>query len=620
MAGVIPQFFKTFFQDLMHRPLDAAIAARNAVAGRKTAASAEAEFSGPGLADLAVLSSDAKPPRQDGAKPIVIVGSGFAGSMLLVHTLLKIADDPTLTQPVKILMLERKPEQLHAGLAYSKGPEYRGNTLNIGAKRVVPFAAGKVPEGFPTFVQYIENKAKENPELLHALTNPPRQMFGDYIHHLVGLAIEKAGKKAQVTTNFKDAVDVQETPAGVRVINSDGSRIDAAHVILATGFQDAIAPKFARAAEKSGSFCAAPYAVSANRFFDEVMDHPKSDVLIIGTGLTAMDCAGRLLNSGFKGQITMMSRRSLMHNPYEPTPVQEYVEKRLRGEPRPESELPFTKEPPQFMKAETIQQLTAAVIKEFGSLTAEGYTSEEILNYWERFVPAVAKKLPHADLAGLLAANDVLITTSRVGVTPDIGMTVRDAVERGQITISSGSIHDVEQRGGKMVCQYTPGDGSVSISLRTHFNAQAPRKQEAVHDYVISAMGNTVAYDPATTEIRHPLWNKLMTSGQAVPHWTKMGIEVTDDFAMVDKNGEASKHISVIGVPVAGHMMVTAYPYAEKPGAGGRLGPPAMNVAGITTGILAYLSADYEQLTEGFRKNTPQPQAAAKKTSRPASR
>lgn len=536
------------------------------------------------------------------AKPIVIVGAGFAGSATLIHTLLRIADDDKITKPVEIVMLERKPEQLHGGLAYGKAPAYADHNLNIGAKRVNPFAAGKIPAGFPTFMEYLQARESERPEL-EMPCNPPRQMFGDYIQHLVGLAVEKAGSKAHVETHFKDAIDIRETAKGARILLSDGSHMDASHVVLATGFQEALAPKFARAAEKSGHFLAAPYSTDANRFFGNVLNKPKSDVLIIGTGLTAMDVAGRLLKSGFKGKITMMSRRALMHKPYAPTPVSEYKEKRLRGEPRPEAELPFTKEPPKFLRARTAKGLGAAVLREFSELSGQGFTSEEILNYWERFVPAVAKKIPHADLAGLLAANDVLITTARVGVTPDIGQTIGQAVESGQLTISSGSIHDVQQRGNKMVCQYTPGDGSVSITLGTVFNAQAQRKQEAVHDFVISAMGNTVSYDPRTTEIRHPLWKNLIENGKARPHWTKVGVAVTDNFSMVGRHGRISDHVSVIGVPVAGHMMVTSYPYAEKPGSGGRLGPPAMNVPGITGAVLAFLSTEYPKLTKGFRND-----------------
>jgi len=536
-------------------------------------------------------------------KPIVIVGCGFAGSSVLMHTLLKIAADDTLTQPVKIVMLERKPKQLHAGLAYGKEPEYRNNNLNIGSKRVNPFPAGQNPPGFPTFVQYIQERAAKDPSLKACLTNPPRQLFGEYVHHMVGLAIEKAGAKAEVKTMYKNAISVDETPGGAKVLCSDGTKIDASHVVLATGFQDALAPKFARGVASSPRFLETPYSAKANGFFDKVCKDKKATALIIGTGLTAMDTAVRLMNSGFTGSITMMSRRALMHKPYEPTPVQEYVEKKLRGEPRPEGEMPFTKEQPKFMRARNVSGLVRAAISEFKDLAKQGYSSEEIIGYWERFVPAVAQKFPQADLAGLLAANDVLITTSRVGVTPDVGTAIQRGLESGQIKISSGTIHDVKQVGNKMMCAFTPGDGTVTLSLKTQFNAQAPRKQFAEHDYIFSAMGNSVGYDPKNTDLLDPLWRGLMDSGKATPHWTKMGVTVADDFSLMNKKGEASQSVSVIGVPVAGHMMVSSYPYPEKPGAGGRLGPTAMNVAGITGATLAFLDQKYDALTAGFHQS-----------------
>ena len=217
-------------------------------------------------------------------------------------------------------------------------------------------------------------------------------------------------------------------------------------------------------------------------------------------------------------------------------------------------------------------------------------------------MPAVAEKFPKADLARYLGANEALITTNRVGVTPDIGVIIGQAVERGQIKLKSGTIHDVHQDGDKMVCEFTPGDGKLSLGPANRFNAFAPRKQQGVHDYVISAMGNSVNYDPERAEIRDPLWKGLIEDGKAAPHWTKMGVAVDRNFALLDSDGQASRHISVIGAPVAGHMMVTSYPYPEKPGSGGRIGPPAMSVAGITGSILSFVSTEYGSITAGYRK------------------
>lgn len=547
------------------------------------------------------------------SEPFVIVGCGFAGTSVLLHTLLRIADDASTTSPVDIRLVERKEEQKHAGLAYGKAPEYKKHNLNIGAKRVNPFPAGMQPAGFPTFVEYIQDLSKKNPDMSVCLTNPPRQLYGDYLQHLVGLAIEKAGSKARVSYVMAQATKVTEHKNHTTITLDGGEKIKCAHVVLATGFQDALAPKFAAAAANSPRFIETPYSKSANDFFAHVCKHKNSDVLIIGTGLTSMDIAARLIHSGHEGKITMMSRRALMHKPYEDTPVEEYMASRLRGEPRPESELPFTKTPPAFMQATTVAGLVKSIVKEFKQLTREGYTSEEVITYWERFVPQVAEKFPKQQLAQLFSKHDVLLTTNRVGVTPDIGRCVRQAMNSGRVQVVAASIQSIREVNGKMETIYTPSPAPENFieKLASILNLKAqPATRVGTHDFVFSGMGNSVSFDPKKSVVRDPLWADLLENGKATPHWTKAGVAVTNGFSLVDAQGAASKGISVIGVPVAGHMTVTAYKYPERPGAGGRIGPTALNVAGITGATLAFLDQNYDRLMQPFRK--PAPDAANK--------
>lgn len=546
--------------------------------------------------------------NKDKSLPLVIVGCGFAGTSVLLHTLLRISADNQISTPVDIRIVERQEQQKHAGLAYGKAPAYKKHNLNIGAKRVNPFPAGAQPEGFPSFVDYIQDLSKKNPEMRVCLTNPPRQLYGDYLQHLVGLAVEKAGSKARVSYVMEQAVQVKEHKNHTTLTLASGDRIKCAHVVLATGFQEALAPKFAAAAANSPRFIETPYSKSANDFFDHVCAHKNSNVLIIGTGLTSMDIAARLIHSGHEGQITMMSRRGLMHNPYEETPVEEYLATRLRGEPRPESELSFTKAPPAFLEASTVPGFVRALVKEFKQLTRQGYTSEEIITYWERFVPQIAAKHPHDQLAKLFAQHDVLLTTSRVGVTPDIGRTVRQAMKEDRIKVVPATIHSIREVNGKMETIYTPSPSPDNFMLRiaSILNLKAaPARRVGVHDFVFSGMGNSISYDPQKNVVRDPLWRDLLENGKAVPHWTKAGVSVTNGFSLINADGEAAKSISVIGVPVAGHMTVTAYKYPERPGSGGRIGPTALNVAGITGATLAFLDQNYDRLIADFRKPSP---------------
>lgn len=537
--------------------------------------------------------------------PIVIVGCGFAGTSVMLHTLLRIASDDHLDGKVHIKLVERREEHKHAGLAYGRGPEYKNHNLNIGAKRVNPFPANAQPAGFPTFVQYIQQLATKDESMLQHLTNPSRQLYGDYLQHLIGKAIDKAGKRVRVSYVMERAVKVEDTPEGPKVKLESGDTLAARHVVLATGFQDALVPKFAGSVAKSAHFVENPYCQKANSFFAAACSNKDSDVLIIGTGLTAMDVAARLINSGHAGKITMISRRTLMHKPYEETSTAEYIDSRLKGEPRPENQLPFTAERPKFLAAQDIPSFMRSVVREYRQLTAQGYTSEEIISYWERFAPEVSRQLPKQQLAELVAKHDALITTSRVGVTPEIGRTVRQAITSGRIEVISGSIDSITEKDGKMNCTYTPHAhvNKLLSRLAAAFHLHVtPAKRTVESDFVFSGMGNSTSYDHRKTAVNDPLWRDLLESGQAMPHWTKSGVTVDRAFSLVGSDGAASKNISVIGVPIAGHMMVTEYAYPERSGSGGRLGPAAMNVVGITGATLALLDQKYEQFTAANRK------------------
>ncbi|HYD18042.1 MAG TPA: FAD/NAD(P)-binding protein [Patescibacteria group bacterium] len=537
--------------------------------------------------------------------PIVIVGGGLAGTTFLVHTLVKIANDPTITpaNPVNISLIERYSEQLHGGVAYSKGPNFREHNLNAGARTLNFFPAGKYPAGMPTFVQYIEERAQKNPGELHALTDPPRQMVNEYCQDMLKKALQMAGDKVHVEIGMKNIIKIDEKPEGGATLHcSDGSEFDASHVVLATGFQEATAPKFATKAANHPHFVAQPYSARANQAFEEVCSNSAGQkAFIIGTGLTAMDIAARLIKQGFKGEITMMSRRALMHDSFEPTSPQEYLAARIKGEPRPATELEFTKHEPKFLKAKTVQSLVKAIGREFAELQSQGYTSGEILGYWERFVPTLAEKFPHADMAKLYLDNEALIVSRRAGVTPDTGQTVKNAINSGQIKVRTGAIREVApDETGKLAVTFNPGRSTVSLT-RAKFNAVANRTQTESFDFVFSAMGNSANFDNVA-DVKERLWKDLLETGKATPHWLRAGVSLTRDFSLVDAEGKASPNFTVIGVPAAGHMVVTRYPYPDTPTiSGGNLGPTSLNSRAILSETVLVLDAKYDKLVQQYR-------------------
>ena len=540
----------------------------------------------------------AQPPANTNTPdPIVIVGGGFAGTTLLIHTLLQIARDPEITEPVNIVMVERAKKNMHGGVAYGGTPNFEHN-LNLSGKRITPFKQGRMPKGFPTFIEYVLKKDIEQPGMRKNLQNVSRKLYGEYLRHLTTLALEKAKKKANVSFVYKNVKNLVEKGSEATLYMTDKSTLKASSVVLTTGFSEMLVPVFAKAVQNSDHFLDSPYSDKANQAFRELdMESRHTKVLIIGTGLTSFDTAARLLHSGYQGKITMMSRHNEMHAVYGATSDLRYLQDKLPGEPRKEKDMDFTKREPWFMQADTPEELINLVKEEFGYLQSQDITSEEILQHWERYVPDVCEKFTHQEIRQLLSSFGSVITANRVGVTPEIGNYVMGAIEAGLIDVRSAKIHTMQEKDDQIVCGVESQEHSL-FSL--NFLLGKTRKEK--FDLVVSGMGNNPNFDRPITDIQDPLWKNLLFAGAATPHWTGIGVRVSKKFSMVANDGRTSQRVAVLGVPAAGHMMTTKYAYAEKEGSGGRLSPFIMNIPGITSGIDAFLDAKYEKLTMPFKQ------------------
>lgn len=528
------------------------------------------------------------------AKPLVIVGAGFAGTATLLHMILRASTDPAFSpdSPMNIALLERAPLQLYGGIAYGQTPKHEYN-LNLSAKRVTPFAEGQRPEGFPSMEEYIDQLAASNPETLGQHVNTSRQLYGQYLRYLVDIAIEQSGGKVNVETIYDQAIDLHEDAKGATIELESGRVLDASRVILATGFKEAVSPAFAFNAASSPRYLDYPYSEAANGFFDRLIagpdNTPESTALVIGTGLSAMDSANRLLDNGYQGKITMLSRRGMMHAIYRQMDID--PRERLQGEPRDESELPLTEQTPDFITQladfNSFDDLFGAIRKEMFQRVREGNTTEEILSHWEKFVPQVYQKFPE-DTREFLLNYETAINVFRVGTTPELADKILDAKAQGRLEIKTGRIENMVKTGNGFDVTWRPNNRHgqrVGADRTTAFTT------------VINGIGNSTKYDLPAEKIQDPLWSNLRARNAYTVHPSRDGVAVTDDFDLIDGKGVPYKHINVIGVPVSGHMNVTAYPYPEKAGEGARLGAFTLNIQGILGGVLALVDREYDAIS-----------------------
>jgi uncharacterized NAD(P)/FAD-binding protein YdhS len=229
-----------------------------------------------------------QPPASYQGRQVVIIGGGVSGSALAIHLL---ANAP---RHVRVVLVERR-QWLGRGPAY--GTTDPGLRLNVQADRMSLF-----PDRPLDFVEWAQGQGADVPPT--ALL--PRQLFGEYVEDRLASAVETGAGKVWVYRT--EAVAASE--AGVQL--ADGTLLPAAAVVLATGNQLPAAPAcIGPELRRSKRIIGDPWNANALRTIE-----PDEEVLVLGTGLTAVDVLLALRSEEHRGRVVAVSRRGLLPRPH----------------------------------------------------------------------------------------------------------------------------------------------------------------------------------------------------------------------------------------------------------------------------------------------------------------
>ncbi|PZU51073.1 MAG: FAD-dependent oxidoreductase [Sphingomonas sp.] len=230
-----------------------------------------------------------------------IIGGGFSGTLLAVNLVRH-------QGPVSALIERRSSAGL--GLAYSTAS--RSHLLNVRAANM-----SALPDDPGHFERWAAQMCSASGSCF-----VPRADYGRYLNGLLQEAREKAPHQLLVRTG--EVTGLQRQGGGYRMMFESGETLDANRVVLATGNLPARIPGGLDAAALGKSYVADPWQADSWDRLD--LDAP---ILLIGTGLTAVDVALLLRDRGHRGPLVAVSRRGL-------TP-------RAHADPAP---LPPLREPP----------------------------------------------------------------------------------------------------------------------------------------------------------------------------------------------------------------------------------------------------------------------------------
>lgn len=236
-----------------------------------------------------------RPPRPD-ARTIAIIGGGLTGVMTMAN-LLRFGND---TEPLHIVLIDRQAA-IGEGVAYrTTDPRH---LLNVPAKGMSVWPDR--PEDFLSFARSLDPSILPDSFL-------PRRMYAHYVRDSM-LSLAHGANEQHSAAVLQDEVSrlSPKCPFGWEIETAKGRTLQADLTVMAVGHRPPDDPMPRRWIGPRHRFVADPWAALVLSQIGA--DEP---VLIIGSGLSAIDVILTLSRSERRAPIIAISRRGLMPMPH----------------------------------------------------------------------------------------------------------------------------------------------------------------------------------------------------------------------------------------------------------------------------------------------------------------
>lgn len=438
-------------------------------------------------------------------KTVAIIGGGFCGTLAAVN-LARLSADP---QRITIINSHYPAAR---GVAYSTR---RGeHLLNVVARNMSAF-----PELPSHFVDWLRTRSEFADVPLAELRDQfmPRRVFGDYLQDLLFWHTQPLGGPAAVHIEVvhDEAVDISPADWGASVILKSGGTVQAARVLLATGN---LAP---RDILPPGSPTDHPaYFGNPWQGWLEKLPAANENVLLIGTGLTMIDAFLTLRSLDWKGKIYAVSRSGLL-------PISHF-----KGSDYPSF-------PPDEPWKLGLASLKAQMEEHCQRVRELGQNPAVIVDKLRPFTQRIWRAFSPAEKSEFHERYRTRWNVVRHRIPPAIAAQIEAAQASGELNILKGTIGAVRADGGKLNVRIQATDGKTAqeLSVGLLLNCTGPRE--------------------SFSSASEPLFRNLFQRGLIRADELDMGVDVTPDFAVVDRAGRPSNFLFAIGPLLKGTLWET---------------------------------------------------------------
>ena len=425
------------------------------------------------------------------ARPVItVVGGGFAGTALA----LQLRQQPTLAG-AEIHLVEPRAEA-GPGLAYSaRRPEYLLN-VRAGGLSLYPTAPG----------HFAEWLARQPENALGVPEFAPRATYGRYLREELAPALATANQHG-VHWHCTSAVAAPLLPNGRRAVQlADGRRIESDTVVLALGNFPPPPPcgPDHRYLHHPG-YHADPWASGNIRRIG-----PDEDVLLIGSGLTAVDVLLALRHDGHRAPIAVVARHGRWPNAHGPATAT------------------YPNFYPELAAATTVTGVLAIFKQHLRDAAAQGIDWRPVLDalrpdlgrIWAAW-PLVEQRRFLRHLAGLWAV-------ARHRSPPQNARAVAELTAAGLVRLHIGTVREILPDGARLRVRVRP-----------------PGEPNAWHtaDHVISCAGPLLDYG----RMADPLVQSLREAGHLTPDPLHLGLLTDAHGAVLAADGRVAPGLFTLG-------------------------------------------------------------------------
>jgi uncharacterized NAD(P)/FAD-binding protein YdhS len=232
-------------------------------------------------------------PVQPGARVIAIIGGGFTGLMAFAN-LLRFGSEAVM--PLHIVLIDRQAA-IGEGIGYRTSDEQHLLNVSVGGMSAWP----DLPEDFLTFARSKDPSVRPHEFL-------PRRIYGQYVRETVLDLAETASELISASVVRDEVTRLAPSPSfGWNIETAKGRTVHADLAILAVGHRPPDDPLTNGWTGPRTRFVADPWAALVLSQIG-----PDEPVLLIGSGLTAVDVILTLNRSDRVASLIAISRHGLV--------------------------------------------------------------------------------------------------------------------------------------------------------------------------------------------------------------------------------------------------------------------------------------------------------------------